>query len=540
MVLGRSDKVETGEDVEQLEDEGKNIILGIISQLRPGMDLTRVTLPTFILEPRSMLERITNFMSHPELLLPIHAIDDPVERFVSVCRYYLSGFHIKPPGVKKPLNPVLGEQFTCEWTFPDGTQALYLAEQVSHHPPVSAYFYASPEHKIRVDGTLIPKSRFLGNSVGSMMEGKARLSFTDRPGEEYVLTQPNMYARGILFGTMKLELGDHSFIRCDKNDLVADIEFKTKGFISGTYNAISGKIKRISTGEALYEISGKWNEEMTLRDLRTKKTTILFDARGARPATHDMKPLSEQDERESQRLWDPVTRAIKKRDQDAATDAKSAIEERQRQEQRRREAEGAQWEPRFFVRRAGTADEWILKEDVDFSGDSEEVKKHIRAITTGYVEPTTSTTSTAAATSTVPATPTKPPAPQPGATPSSASRPPQLSYGGGVPATPSQTATPTSPTRITGGPAHVPAIPGTPAAAASAYPACVPSAATGPRATPNAVGVATHSRIPSDSSDTSEKFVDAPENPLHDPMSSLSMNDTKQSRRRSLLDKVGL
>ncbi|BFZ64702.1 Oxysterol-binding protein OBPa [Saitoella coloradoensis] len=512
MVLGRSDKVETGEDVEQLEDEGKNIILGIISQLRPGMDLTRVTLPTFILEPRSMLERITNFMSHPELILPIHAIDDPVERFVSVCRYYLSGFHIKPPGVKKPLNPVLGEQFTCEWTFPDGTQALYLAEQVSHHPPVSAYFYASPEHKIRVDGTLIPKSRFLGNSVGSMMEGKARLSFTDRPGEEYVLTQPNMYARGILFGTMKLELGDHSFIRCDKNDLVADIEFKTKGFISGTYNAISGKIKRISTGEALYEISGKWNEEMTLRDLRTKKTTILFDARSARPAMHDTKPISEQDERESQRLWEPVTRAIKKRDQEAATDAKSAIEERQRQEQRRREAEGVQWEPRFFVRRPGTADEWILKEDVDFFDDPEKVKADIRAITS-----TTTTTTTTTA------TPTKPPAPQPGATPSS------------------QTATTASPTRTSGGPAHVPAIPGTPAMA-SAYPASVPSAATGPTGTPTAVlgGVTRHSRIPSNSSDTSDKFVDAPEMPIHDSMSTLQLEDGKPTRRRSLLDKVGL
>lgn len=36
------------------------VVLGhIISQLRPGADLSRVTLPTFILEPRSMLERIT-------------------------------------------------------------------------------------------------------------------------------------------------------------------------------------------------------------------------------------------------------------------------------------------------------------------------------------------------------------------------------------------------------------------------------------------------------------------------------------------------
>lgn len=39
---------------------GCGIVLShIISQLRPGADLSRVVLPTFILEPRSMLERIT-------------------------------------------------------------------------------------------------------------------------------------------------------------------------------------------------------------------------------------------------------------------------------------------------------------------------------------------------------------------------------------------------------------------------------------------------------------------------------------------------
>jgi oxysterol-binding protein-related protein 8 len=56
-------------DTEVLDDEPRSILLGLISQLRKGMDLHRVTLPTFVLEPRSMLERITDFMSHPELIL---------------------------------------------------------------------------------------------------------------------------------------------------------------------------------------------------------------------------------------------------------------------------------------------------------------------------------------------------------------------------------------------------------------------------------------------------------------------------------------
>lgn len=38
------------------------VLSHIISQLRPGADLSRVVLPTFILEPRSMLERITKYV----------------------------------------------------------------------------------------------------------------------------------------------------------------------------------------------------------------------------------------------------------------------------------------------------------------------------------------------------------------------------------------------------------------------------------------------------------------------------------------------
>ena len=80
-------------------------------------------------------------------------------------------------GVKKPLNPVLGETFTCYWEYPDRTRGYYIAEQTSHHPPKSSYFYMAPEHGIRIDGTLKPRSKFLGNSAASLMEGIAVLRF---------------------------------------------------------------------------------------------------------------------------------------------------------------------------------------------------------------------------------------------------------------------------------------------------------------------------------------------------------------------------
>jgi hypothetical protein len=159
------------------------------------------------------------------------------------------------------------------------------------------------------------------------------------------------HIRGILFGRMKFELGDHSFIRCEHTGLVCDIEFKTKGFISGTYNAISGKIKRDTpTGEALYEIFGKWTEEMWIKNVRTGEKELLFNAEAAKPSPGQARPVEEQEERESRKLWEKVTNAIIRRDQTTATDAKSAIEDKQREETRARDAEGVTWNPRFFKR----------------------------------------------------------------------------------------------------------------------------------------------------------------------------------------------
>ena len=44
------------------------------------------------------------------------------------------------PGVKKPYNPILGEVFQCQYDWGDAGKTLYVAEQVSHHPPVSAFY----------------------------------------------------------------------------------------------------------------------------------------------------------------------------------------------------------------------------------------------------------------------------------------------------------------------------------------------------------------------------------------------------------------
>jgi len=141
---------------------------------------------------------------------------------------------------------------------------------VSHHPPISAYFYISPANNIKIVGELRPKSKFLGNSVSTIMEGENRVSLLGRPEDgEYIVTMPNMYARGIVFGKMVLELGETCTAKNAANDMLADIDFKTKGFFSGTYNAVNAKLKHQGTEFA--EVTGRWNKIMEIKDANVRR-----------------------------------------------------------------------------------------------------------------------------------------------------------------------------------------------------------------------------------------------------------------------------
>ena len=79
---------------------------------------------------------------------------------------------------------------------------------------------------------------------------------------------PNMYARGILWGKMFLELGDSCMAKNEETGHFADIQFKTKGYFSGTYNAISGRIRRGNTD--IGEVSGKWSTVMEFSRIRVR------------------------------------------------------------------------------------------------------------------------------------------------------------------------------------------------------------------------------------------------------------------------------
>lgn len=381
----KEEKYENLDDIDETDQGGKSILLGIISQLKPGADLSRITLPTFILERKSMLERITNQLQQPYMVLDAKQKPESIDRIIGVLSWYLSGWHIAPKAVKKPLNPVLGEHFQCYWKLDNNQYAFYVSEQTSHHPPKSAYFYMIPESNVRVDGVLFPRSKFLGNSSAAMMEGLSVLQFLDiidpetNEPEKYTFNQPNVYARGILFGKMRIELGDHMIITGP--DHIADIEFKTKGFVSGTYDVIEGTIKEKKTNKTLFEISGKWNDVIYIKkNEKGASKKVLLDVKKCKPLPPMVRPLEEQGNLESRKLWMHVLKALGDRDHDVATDEKFKIEEHQRALAKKRTELKVEYKPKLFKKVKGKDLEYYLYKDIPPQSSSEEKIKSILTV----------------------------------------------------------------------------------------------------------------------------------------------------------------
>ncbi|XP_053190307.1 oxysterol-binding protein-related protein 10-like isoform X2 [Scomber japonicus] len=383
--ISPSEEVTDTEDNEEEDlgvlDDQRSIILHLLSQLKLGMDLTRVVLPTFILEKRSLLEMYANFMAHPDMFLSITAGTTAEDRIVRFVEYYLTAFHEGRKGAvaKKPYNPVLGETFHCSWEVPrdkvkplvrsnpgsarepgrgpnttqqpdDSPEGCYrvrfVGEQVSHHPPVSGFYCECRERRMCVNAHVWTKSKFMGMSIGVSMVGEGVLYLLEHD-EEYVFTLPCAYARSILTVPW-VELGGKVSINCAKSGYMATVTFHTKPFYGGKVHRVTAEVKHNPTNTIVCKAQGEWNG--TLEFTYSSGETKVIDT-AKLPVTRKMlRPTDKQGRTESRRLWQHVTKSLKEGNIDEATEHKHRLEERQRGDERQRAADNKPWTPKYFTK----------------------------------------------------------------------------------------------------------------------------------------------------------------------------------------------
>uniref|UniRef100_A0A667WUL9 Oxysterol-binding protein n=1 Tax=Myripristis murdjan TaxID=586833 RepID=A0A667WUL9_9TELE len=361
------------DDLGAVEEE-RSVILHLLSQLKLGMDLTRVVLPTFILEKRSLLEMYADFMSHPDIFVAITDGSSPEDRMVRFVEYYLTSFHEGRKGAiaKKPYNPIIGETFHCSWRVPkrpeaskeptqgsptraapqDCYQVRFVAEQVSHHPPVSGFYAECQERRMCVNTHVWTKSKFMGMSIGVSMVGEGCLCLLEHD-EEYVFTLPCAYARSILTVPW-VELGGKVNVTCAKTGYSAVITFQTKPFYGGKLHKVTAEVKHNTTNAVVCRVQGEWNG--TLEFSYTSGETRVVDVTKLPVTRKHVRPIDKQGPTESRRLWQHVTESLRQKDIDKATEHKRILEERQRTEERHRIETETPWRTRYFE---SEGDGWV-------------------------------------------------------------------------------------------------------------------------------------------------------------------------------------
>ncbi|KAJ2398390.1 hypothetical protein GGI05_000107 [Coemansia sp. RSA 2603] len=362
----------------------------------------RLSLPSQLLDPIPNLE-YWNYMDRPEYFVEISESDDEIERMLAVVAWWFSKLLKHSGKVLKPFNSVLGEQFFCRWnasgdaegTVSSGSTTVsisessttnagssnnggseddvvveYITEQVSHHPPVSAFVYRCKEKGIEAAGYDHISAKFTGLSAtvtsGALSNG-IFITLQNRGNETYQCMHPMANIVGWLRGSIKVQFAESSYIVCEKSGLAVVVEFKEERWFGKNKENVSGKVIRYDVskyGEQIAQwrlkdipkscsvvatFSGNWDKRVTVRrtDGACEERTLV-DLTGLEVAEKIVKAEEEQGAMESRRIWGPVADKMLQGKYGEATRLKRSIEEKQRTESAARKERGEEFVPALF------------------------------------------------------------------------------------------------------------------------------------------------------------------------------------------------
>ena len=239
---------------QEIVDRQSGVIKDLIIQLTKSI-LSRqhmtISLPIRIFEPRSMVERYTDWFSFaPDLLDKAAKCEDKIETFKYVILFSLSAL-FRSTEQLKPLNPLLGETYQCEWK--DGSK--FYIEHISHNPPISRIYIISGKNLFVVSGYIhmelggILKAMFT-NSMQMLPKGKITVFFPEKK-QTVSFQVPKINMGGLIWGQRYIYFYDHMKFEDTENNLKAIFAFANgiKELKKQKIHDIYGKIFRYNYNE---------------------------------------------------------------------------------------------------------------------------------------------------------------------------------------------------------------------------------------------------------------------------------------------------
>ncbi|XP_062393585.1 oxysterol-binding protein-related protein 3 [Sardina pilchardus] len=347
-----------------------------------GKDLSKVAMPVQLNEPLNTLQHLCEELEYSEMLDRAAHTHDPYLRMVYVAAFAVSGYassYFRAGG--KPFNPVLGESYECQR--PD-KGFNFVAEQVSHHPPVSACHAESKNFTFWQD--MRWRNKFWGKSMEIVPVGTTHVVLPGF-GDHYEWTKVTSCIHNILSGQRWIEHYGEITIRNTSSDLcTCKITFLKAKYWNSSVNEVQGAVLD-QRGKALHSLFGKWHEALYCGDPPPATSATCIWRANPMPAEHElyygftkfaielneltpnMKPLLPPTDtrlRLDQRL-------LEEGEVEAAEEQKQRIEQLQRERRHVLEENHLTHTPRFFQKSkddtwVSNGTYWELRRDPGFSG----------------------------------------------------------------------------------------------------------------------------------------------------------------------------
>nr|XP_040020542.1 oxysterol-binding protein-related protein 3 isoform X1 [Gasterosteus aculeatus aculeatus]XP_040020543.1 oxysterol-binding protein-related protein 3 isoform X1 [Gasterosteus aculeatus aculeatus] len=328
-----------------------------------GKDLSKVAMPVQLNEPLNTLQRLCEELEYSELLDKAANTQDPFERMVYIATFVVSGYassYYRTGG--KPFNPVLGETYECER--PD-KGLRFVAEQVSHHPPISACHAESKNFLFWQDVRC--KNKFWGKSMEIVPVGTTHVTLPGF-GDHYEWNKVTSCIHNILSGQRWIEHYGEISIRNSSSDICqCKITFVKAKYWNSSGNEVEGAVTD-NKGKVVHRLFGKWQEAVFCGDPPSATcvwranampvdleqyygfTKFAIELNELDPSLQLLLPPSDTRLRVDQRL-------LETGNLEAAEEHKQRIEELQRERRKVLEENNETHQPKFF--RKSKDDTWV-------------------------------------------------------------------------------------------------------------------------------------------------------------------------------------
>ena len=180
-------------------------ILGQISKnILSGKSITNISLPVDIFSTKSILEVLAECLAYAPILFDkLASQENPnsVDLVKAVTAFGIT-MSVLYLDMEKPFNPVLGETFQC---FIQGCPVY--AEQIFHHPPISAFMMYGKRY--RITAQLESKVDLGMNSGCGSNEGVTRVEFFNSKGKitnTIYFCGPGGEVSGLAYGDRKFNI----------------------------------------------------------------------------------------------------------------------------------------------------------------------------------------------------------------------------------------------------------------------------------------------------------------------------------------------